>query len=88
MSKSQTTIEQEKQSNRRVRGQSIYFDIDSKNYKKYSGLTKKLRPLIKSKFYRKKSTMNLGSSSDDASTEAFYDLRREDYLTPSEVHKS
>lgn len=88
MSKSQRNIEKERQGDRRIRGQSIYFDIDSKSYRKLSGINKKLRPLVKSKFYRKKSTINLGSSSDDAAADAFYDVSKDDYLTATEVHKS
>ena len=88
MSKSQISVEQERQGDRRIRGQSIYFDIDSQNYRKYSGINKKLRPLIKSKFYRKKSTVNLVNSTDDASADSLYDVRRDYYLTASEVHRS
>eukprot|EP00347_Sterkiella_histriomuscorum_P011226 403373262 len=49
-------------SSRRHRGQSIYFDLDCKQYKK-CGISTKLRPIVKSKFYRKKSSLNLVNDS-------------------------
>jgi len=57
--------EEESVGGRRHRGQSVYFDIDSKKSKD-SSFSKKLKPLLKSTFYRKKASLKAICSSNES----------------------
>ncbi|CDW86747.1 UNKNOWN [Stylonychia lemnae] len=79
--KDSVSPEDNSNSSRRHRGQSIYFDIDQQQQKK-CGISRKLRPLIKSKFYRKKSSLNLISEQPQLANPI------DELLTISEIHQN